>query len=222
MAFDDRFQYIIDNFGTPVGEPMSDSELDAYKGRLPETLIEFWRQFGTGVILNGHFQFSKPSMYAPIAKLLLQGDAEIEPDKTHIVGFSAFGKIVAWNEKLQDMRIDLVNLRLSCANLTRKSQPVGDDVAIASNLMGADDEALGEYDSAGNPIFNRARKALGAVKQNQIYGFYPLLAFGGSRSVESLRISSAPEHMAIMAQAGALNLWDYSTLPGQLVRPIGG
>lgn len=45
---------------------------------------------------NGYFQFCDPAAYASIMKLVFNSDQEIRPHQTHVLGFGAFGTIVAW------------------------------------------------------------------------------------------------------------------------------
>ncbi|MFA1627662.1 GAD-like domain-containing protein [Rhizobium mongolense] len=57
---------IVKDFGVPQGGgavPPPDPE--HFRGRVPDAMIEFWQQNGTGIILD---QFDDPDKYAPIIK----------------------------------------------------------------------------------------------------------------------------------------------------------
>ncbi|TDW32880.1 hypothetical protein EV128_106224 [Rhizobium azibense] len=216
-----RLASIIEDFGAPQGgEAAPAAEPERYRGRVPDAVIEFWQQNGTGIILDGYFQFCDPDMYAPIMKLVFDGDSEIEAGKTHVLGFGAFGKMIAWNETHQDMIIDLVKGMVSCPALT-SGEKFDENIAVTSQLMTLDQAFLDEYDANAKKLFKSARSRIGKLRVGQIYGFKPILALGGNRSLDSLTIYEALPHMAILAQAHGMQLMDNASFPPKAVRAIG-
>jgi hypothetical protein len=207
------------DFGVPQGgEAAVDRE--RYRDKVPDLMIEFWQQNGTGIILDGYFQFCEPDRYASILKLVFGGDPDIHAEQTHVLGFGAFGTIIAWNEVHQDVTIDLVKGQVSCPALVngKKYDP---NLAVTSQLMLLDDPTLDEYDAHARKLFKRARLKVGKLGVGQIYGFKPILALGGNRALANLSIYEALPHMAILAQAHEMQLMDNAPFPPQPVRMIG-
>ncbi|HLP70231.1 MAG TPA: GAD-like domain-containing protein [Rhizobium sp.] len=213
-----RLASIIEDFGAPKGGEAVDVE--RYRGKVPNAVIEFWEQNGTGIIMNGYFQFCDPARYASIMKFIFDGDHEIRPEQTHVLGFGAFGTIVAWNEVHQNMSVNLVNGQVSCQALI-SGKTYDPDIAVTSELMLLDDPTFDEYDADVKKLFKPARSKLGTLGVGQIYGFSPILALGGNRALASLEIYEALPHMAILAQAHDMQLMDNAPFPPRPVRLIG-
>lgn len=215
-----RLVSIADEFGSPQGgEPI---DVERYRGKIPDAVIEFWQHNGTGIIMDGYFQFCNPDRYASIIQLIFDGDPEIRPEQTHTLGFGAFGTIIAWNEIHQNVIVDLVAGQVSCSALVNGKNTDDANIAVTSRLLLLDGSIFDEYDTASKKLFKPAQKKLGKLGVGQIYGFRPILAFGGNRDLASLQIYDALPHMAILAQAHEMQLMDNEPFPPQPVRVVGG
>ncbi len=215
------FAELITLLGRPIGEPFNSVTLEKLRGRVPGGLVGCWEKHGIGTVLDGFFQFVDPTEYAGVCETIFEGDPEIDPERSHIVGLSAFGNLLVWNEDYNLLRIDLVNLRASGPEITKKNGFLDGDLAIIAGLAVVNRDSFDERDSDGEGLFKSAKQKLGQLDLNQIYGFVPILALGGNRSVEHLKIVSAPEHLLILAQSGPISLMDMSTPYGQKIRDIG-
>ena len=103
------FNALVDKYGAPTNAvSIAPAELDALAGRLPPELLEFWQKYGLGMWLNGKFQFCRPADYADIVEQIFEGDPDLLPPATHLVGFSAFGELLLWNEQHKRVLVDLV------------------------------------------------------------------------------------------------------------------
>ncbi|MGM5012243.1 GAD-like domain-containing protein [Rhizobium sp. 969_B3_N1_2] len=214
-----RLDSIVQDFGSPENG-IAGPDLGHYQGKVPEAMIEFWQQNGIGAVLDGYFQFCDPSQYNGILKLVFSGDPDIHAEQTHVLGFGAFGTIIAWNEVHQDVVVDLVKGQVSCPALLngKKYDP---NLAVTSQLMMLDDPTLDEYDTNAKKLFKPARSKLGKLGVGHIYGFKPILALGGNRALANLSVYEALPHMAILAQAHELQLMDNAAFPPKAVRIIG-
>lgn len=214
-----RLDSIVEDFGAPESGTVVD--VGSYRGRVPEALIDFWQQNGIGTVLDGYFQFCDPARYSGILKLVFGGDTEIHPEQTHVLGFGAFGTIIAWNEVYQNVTIDLVRGRVSCQALVT-GKTYDPNLAVTSELMLLDSPTFDEYGADAQKLFKPARSKLGNLGMGQIYGFKPILALGGNRALANLAIYEALPHMAILAQAHEIRLMDNAPFPPLPVRVIGG
>lgn len=213
MALNDNFQFIVERFGRPEGFALqpTDPDITAYQDVVPPSLLEFWKECGYGKVLDGYFQFCNPTSYQPLVDQIFEGDADFDPKLICPVGFSAFGRLLLWHKEFFTIKVDLVNLEMSCKYFFNKHAEKYDaDVVIASALNGLDARANDENDENGKPLFKRTLAKLGSLQLGNIYGFKPALALGGSPILKNLVIYSAFEHMSLLSQLGEIQLRDYS------------
>lgn len=111
-----RLASMIKKFGAPKGGK-DIADVERFRSKVPDTMIEFWQLHGTGTILNGYFQFCDLCDYASIVKLIFDGDSQLNPEQTYVLGFGAFGSMVLWNEVYRTVPVDLVRGHVSCWSL---------------------------------------------------------------------------------------------------------
>lgn len=224
MLNQERLEAVIAKFtvgGIETSDAAGPWDAHKYEGRIPEAIFPLWERFGLGVFLDGHFQLCDPDFYRPIVSQVLGDDGDLDPDRTHPIGFSAFGEIVAWNEDHRDVRIDLVDGHVSCRWLTAPKHGIDPNMTLLTRLLLVDDASFDPLDAKGKPLFKSVRSRLGPLKSGEIYGFKPILAFGGNRAAADMARFEASAHMSILAQAQEFKLVDMSPYPPRPVRMIG-
>ncbi|MCZ7856391.1 GAD-like domain-containing protein [Agrobacterium salinitolerans] len=194
---------------------------EKYIGRIPESIFKVWDELGLGVFWNGYFQLCDPDKYRPIVDQVLIGDPDLDPERTHAIGFSAFGEMLAWNETHRSVYVALPESQVSCRWLTSPKEGVDPNLTILTSLLMVDDDSYDMPDENGRPLFKVAQSKLGELGAGQIYGFKPILAFGGPRNVNSLTVYDAFPHMSILAQAHDFELVDMTPFPPRPLRKIG-
>ncbi|MDE8653719.1 GAD-like domain-containing protein [Novosphingobium album (ex Liu et al. 2023)] len=214
----DNYQYLLGMFGDLAqAEPVAPASHAGIGRLLPPELAGFLFECGTGLWLDGRFQFCDPLRFQPIVDLLLQADMDLRPDRTAMFGYSAFGEIMAWN---QDHGLLQVNLPRLWASVSHVVEGGTADQTIIASLAGIGDLNYGDWHEDGVDgaplLFKRVRKARGALALGEVYGFVPALEAGGEAHVETARRLKALEHFAILAQFGPVTLFDYSS--GEQVR----
>ena len=80
-----------------------------------------------------------------------------------------------------------------------------------------------EQDEAARPLFTRALARLGPLDLGQCYGFVPMLAFGGSATLDRIERFDAAVHLSLLAGAGRCRLMVVQTPNGNetLLRHLG-
>lgn len=218
-----NFQMALDKFGIPqLGERLSHAALDTYRGRLPDSLLQFWEQYGLGVWMKGYFQFCDPEKYRSMLKFVFGNDPEFRPERSHVIGFSAFGRLLVWNEDYRVMDIDLIYHYVLCDERFEPRPKISDDIRIGNAILGVDDDANDPADQNGKPLYKRTLKANRELAYGQIYAPKLHLALGGSITVDNFRSASALEAMGLAAQAGPFDLRDMSAPRIKVVRQLGG
>lgn len=221
--YQERLEAVIGKFIAGGSEEGQAAPADAckYEGRIPGAIFQLWERLGLGMFLDGYFQLCDPDTYRPILDQALGRDADLDPGRTHPVGFSAFGEIIAWNEDYRDVRINLVDGQVSCRWLLLPKQGVDPNITLLTRLLLANNISFDPLDADGEPIFKSVRSRLGKLEPGQIYGFKPILAFGGNRTAGSLVVCEALPHMSILAQAQNLKLMNMNSYPPRVMRTIG-
>ena len=181
---------------------------EQYKDKLPDDLILFWKEYGIGTWLNGKFQFCIPSDYSGIVDILFSGDPDIIPEKTHIIGYSAFGHLVIWNEDLQTCIINLPEATMGVDKWD--FDEFGNDFfRISSVIAMLNLEFSFDYPTQNKnykSLFLESLSEIGEVTFGKCYGFFPALALGGSPSVKHIQIVDARVHFTLLAQMGAVRI----------------
>jgi len=220
--FDNHFKSIIDKFGQPAGGGAVDPAMvETYRDRVPVALTAFWTTYGLGFWREGYFQLCDPRRYRPIAKFVFSEDADFPAQRTHIYGFSAFGRLLAWNETHRLVRVDLLDHSVRCVNYFKPKPNISPNIPILTSLFGADDEADDALDADGEPMFRRAVKTYGPLAMGQIYAPRLNPALGGAMSLDNFRPAAALEAMSLAAQSGPFVLKDVLARPPHVTRQIG-
>ena len=136
--------------------------------------------------------------------LILIGDMPfMEEDGYYVVGRSAFGQLFLWGTKSGQS--------LDIRTLWGMIFPTDDSVRVAqgksgmlakSFVVGQRKNDLDQKDHLDKPLFDRALKALGPLAADEMYGFEPALALGGTADLKNLRKVKCVEHLVMLAQLG--------------------
>ena len=217
------FNILLDAFGPPVNAvPMAPAELEALAGRLPPELLAFWREYGLGMWLDGKFQFCRPTDYADLVRQIFEDDPDLLPSATHMVGFSAMGQLLLWNEQHKRVEVDLpwLTARVDAFDARKPGGPT--HFSLVTPLSHLDHEGsfdVFEQTDAAEPLFARARARLGPLDLGQCYGFVPMLALGGSAKLDRIERLDAEIHFSLLAGAGRCRVMAVQT-PGGYPTPL--
>ena len=217
------FTALIGKHGPPAkAMPMAPAELDALAEQLPSELLAFWREYGLGTWLDGKFQFCRPGDYAELVEQVFEDDPDFLPSATHMVGFSAFGQLLLWNEQHKRVVVDLPRLvaRVDSFDVRKPGAPIHFSLATPLSLVGHEGSFdVFEQDEAARPLFARALARLGPLDLGQCYGFVPMLAFGGSAKLDRIERLDAEVHFSLLAGAGRCRVMAVQT-PGGHPAPL--
>jgi len=209
---------VIEKFGRPKGGyVLKETDVSRLHGALPDPYLVFLTEIGIGVWMDGFFQLVEPEKYQPIVEMIFEGDREFKPSDIRIVGFSAFGSILAWSPRLWRIDINVLFHSVGCLYLFKERPNIDAGNAFGNALYGVDAGANDTPDDDGKPLFRRALKAYGALPFGQIYAPKLHPALGGPATVDNFRPASALEALALAVQAAPFMLVDTP----RIVRQIG-
>ena len=170
--------------------------------------------------LDGKFQFCRPADYMNLVEQIFAGDPDLLPSATHMVGFSAFGELLLWNEQHERVLVNLPRLaaRVRAFDFREPDDPA--HLPLATPLYRLDREGsfdVFEQDDVAEPLFARALARLGPPDFGQCYGFVPMLALGGSAKLDRIERLDAAVHFSLLAGAGRCRVMVVQTLGGHPV-----
>ncbi len=216
------FEYALDRFeGLKGGPAPGDIDTNRYRGKIPQSLLDFWGLHGLGTWLEGYFQFCDPDKYQPVIKEIFGNDSEFIADRCHLVGFSAFGNMLVWNEDFQVTDVDVIRHSVSALRYIKPDPSIDPDIAIGVSVSSVDDSAYDAVDEDGNDLFKPLLKALGPTGFGRIYApkLYP--AMGGSITFENFHLANALEALIINARSAPFILKDVTDFNQKIIREIG-
>ncbi|MCW8308660.1 GAD-like domain-containing protein [Acidiphilium sp. PA] len=221
------FAYCIEKFGSPLdGETFPHDVVERYRGKVPDAMLDFWSQYGSGLWLDGYFQLVRPDRYDGLINVILGDDPDFPSQKSVLIGYSAFGTLLVWNNKNYFLRVDLVNRYAYTRHVNSKHPVLDPDRSLPSTLNAVDG---GVYDfientDAAKPLFARAIKQSGKLGYGECYGFVPAVGLGGRGVLEEVQRVRALEHFSILAQLGPIELRYMDTERRKIVvlRALGG
>lgn len=187
--FDLFIQDVGDVFLPRTAEP---SVIEAMAGRLPNALLDLWREEGWSGYADGLFWIVNPQDYAETVADWLGETPFAQKDRLHVIARTAFGKLYVWGERFNQ------SLTLNCATgvitaLEKEwAKPESDpDMAIGVFFASKTRRDL----DIKKGLFDEALARLGPVGPDEMYGFSPPLLDGGEMAAHRLRKVEITQHL---------------------------
>ncbi|MEE3503635.1 GAD-like domain-containing protein [Acidiphilium acidophilum] len=204
-----NFEYCIKKFGPPQdGETVPTEIRETHRGKVPQSLLDFWDVYGTGLWLDGKFQLVRPDRYQSLVDMLFEGDPDFPPGQSVLIGYTAFGTLMIWNDKNYFLRTDLVDKVAFTRHVSPKHPMLDGDRNLPTTLSNIDGDGYDyiEHTDAAKPLFARAMKKCGKLAYGECYGFVPAVGLGGRGVLDEVKKVRAAEHFAIIGQLEPIQL----------------
>ena len=201
------FAILTETIGNPIyRQEVPPSSIERYRGKLPDPLLELWKEHGWCGYGEGIFWLVNPQEYEGILNYWISNIATELTDTYHVIARSAFGDLYLWGEKTGPSLNIYSNVsRFSYDPVDRPAQAA--TRALQAFLLSLSVEYL-DFDD----FFSLAKKKLGILSQDEIYGFTPALMLGGAAKLENIEKLKAVEHLTILSQLAELEPYTLSDL----------
>jgi hypothetical protein len=201
---DEDFEVFIEEFGEATHRSEVPASSAAWRGKLPDLLLTYWKEEGWSGYANGLFWFVDPEQYEDLVDEWLENSPLEQIDAYHAIARSAFGDLFLCGE--QTGRSVTLNCSIHAIftqnnKLGRKSRQE-QDMSIRA-FVGMDRDRCDLKDEAGEPLSERALATLGPLAPDEMYGFEPALVAGGKMRLENLRKVKLDQHLTILRQLAA-------------------
>ncbi len=196
---DPDFEFFQSRMGAGCDPIAASTELlDFFRARMPTKLTDYWQFAGFAAYADGCFWTVDPREYREVVDAWLIGTRlESERQRMHVVARSAFGTLYLFAEGTG-----------SCGTLDCPSNSVfigpkqlkpldarKQDISTRTFFASMTPEDCDFKSDAGKPMFRAARKRLGPLRRNEMYGFVKPLVAGGEWSADNLQVVPAIEHL---------------------------
>jgi hypothetical protein len=182
------------------------SSIDRYQGKLPKLLLEYWADHGWCGYGDGIFWIVNPQEYEGVVASWIEGTKLQERDTYHLIARSAFGDLYLFGEKTGfSLKISSVLSRYVINNLDFRTEEM--DRHLQGFLLTREVDANNYGD-----LFKPAKKKLGTLRNNEMYGFVPALMLGGPDTLDHLEKVKAVEHLTLLSQIAELEPYSFSDL----------
>jgi len=207
----DRYiQGFFDEFGEPTStKEVELNHIEEYRGKLPDKLLEFWQEFGFCGFKKGLFWIVDPAKYETALNAWL-GDTEIiEQDNYYVFARSGFGDLYLWGTKTgYKYKIKPYVgwiIEKDGADVEIKG---GESDFVMQRFLAIQDPKNSDIKDCNTkkPLFEKAVKKFGALKENEVFGFEPALFLGGEQTLDKLNKLDIQIHLAILADFGQREL----------------
>lgn len=198
---DEDFAGFLNDFGPAFDKRyVPPSSIERYRGKLPDQLLSYWAEHGWCGYANGLFWTVDPQEYDPVQEAWIGDTPFMEQDAYHLIARSAFGELYFWGEKTGDS-LGIFAPGSYC--IPRKSRFVGEKMDFGMRLFfGALSRKVNDFAD----MFTPALAKLGRLKHDEMYGFVPALALGGTSTLANLQKVKAVEHLVLLAQLAPLDV----------------
>lgn len=201
---DEDFEYFLEKMGPAVRkQDVPAASIERHRGHLPDQLLQYWQAYGWSGYADGLFWTVNPEEFEPVVDAWLGETPFMEEDAYHLIARGAFGELHFLGERTgQMLRIVAVDgIMLPPSKCSRQGLDFNVQIFFGSLSRGSHD-----IERKGGPLFARALKKLGPLASDEMYGFVPALALGGSPSLEHVQKVKAVEHLVMLAQLAPLRM----------------
>jgi hypothetical protein len=196
---DEDFDYFLEKMGPAFDtRRVPPSSFEHYQGKLPDQLLTYWKEHGWSGYADGLFWTVDPHEYEPALEAWIGDTPFMEQDAYHVIARGGFGHLYFWGEKTG---FSLLISPLGSFAVPR-SLPIASMEKEAQWFFGPrnrEENDFGDY-------FVPALKKLGRLKSDEMYGFVPAIAAGGSDDFEHLQKLKIVEHLVFLAQLDDLRV----------------
>ena len=197
---DANFEYFLEKMGPAIERRyVPPSSIERYRGKLPDQLLSYWEEHGWCGYADGLFWTVDPQEYEPVLEAWIGDTPFMEQDAYHIIARSAFGELYFWGE---DTANSLTVFAPGSFCVPSDPWDVEDNNFEMQVFFGSLSRSGNDFEN----LFAPALKKLGCLKPDEMYGFVPALALGGSSTIQHLQKVKAVEHLVLLAQLAPLDV----------------
>jgi len=144
-----------------------------------------------------------PQEYEGVTASWIQGTEFENQDTYHLIARSAFGELYFWGEET-GASLKITSIVSRCTTFVSSLPKDQMDKRFQNFLLSAEVE-YNDFDD----LFQPAKKKLGTLSRDEMYGFVPAIMLGGSDALDNLKKVRSVEHLVFLSQLSDLEVYDF-------------
>lgn len=172
-----------------------DAFLAKYANKAPKELITLWQEVGLGIFGDGLFRIVSPDDYQDFVDTYIE---DREKYFEYLLPFmtTAFGDIFVWVKDVFQNReyVIFINIRSGDWNIVTSRMDLLFSLYIVS------EECLKRNFDLKVSDFSKLVDRLGLPAEDECYGYVPVLALGGSKSLKNIQVVKMLPYIDMIAQ----------------------
>ncbi|MEK4081042.1 T6SS immunity protein Tdi1 domain-containing protein [Solibacillus sp. FSL W7-1472] len=161
--------------------------INKYKNMVPEALIEVWKSYGYGTIMNGYLKIINPDEFSSLVN-----ESYLRSKGTIPIFSTSMGDLILFEkDENQESYIVTINYRKG------KTKVVASKYSLFLRFL--EEEAFRQKALDWLP-YPEAIEKYNEPEYDDCFGYTPLLGLGGAEKVENLKKVKLKEHIRIITE----------------------
>ena len=212
---DDDLAFFLSEFGQPTTiVPATTADIEAYRGKLPDQLLEYWQILGFSGFADGLFWLTNPADYQDILDRFLEDTPFEQDDIYYVIARNAWGNLKLYGEKTgHSVEISPYLNWMRTKKGNQQDIEAGKANQTAKDFIALQDlERLDIKNNQKKPLFPAALKKHGPLNADEVYGFAPFLFMGGEKKIKNIEKCDIFAHLNLIADTGDMEIIDMASM----------
>ncbi|UXN02618.1 GAD-like domain-containing protein [Bartonella sp. HY406] len=193
---EERYEEAFLLYGPPKHVVKPDlATIERYRGRVPDSLLRIWQDYGWGSWSNGVLWMCDPEFLRPIMHALFDGDPQFNPETVTPYVYDGFGGLHIWISDNKQFEYKVLFNSGSVDEFQSWNEEVQKSFTVSENFIYFFHTLLSKTRVFGDFLNNYKRKSMmpelikryGELEPGEVYGFVPALPLGGSMSINNIQ-----------------------------------
>lgn len=216
---DEDFEMFLEEFGEPTEYiQATEQQIEAYRGILPDQLLEYWQQIGFSGFQKGLFWITNPAEFEDVLETFLEDTDFSDYDNYHVIARNAYGTLYLWGERTGSSLevIPYLNWIVTGEGDERKIVEGNADTAI-QRFFGFQESHDVDIEVNSKSFFPLVLKKHGAIGKDEVMSFTPYLFMGGKKSVDQMAKENLHVFLQVVAALGGAEIIDMASMVSNVV-----
>ncbi|WP_338123993.1 GAD-like domain-containing protein [Vibrio neptunius] len=221
---DEDFEMFLEEFGEPTTYVQAiDQHIEAYRGILPDQLLEYWQMVGFSGFKDGLFWITNPAEFEDVLESFLDGTEFADSDNYHVIARNCYGQLYLWGERTGASLEIAPHLNWILTNQGNESEIAkGEANSAIQSFFGFQDQEYKDIKASSKPLFPSVLKTYGPVGKDEVMVFTPYLFMGGKKSVDAMAKEDLQVFLHIMADLGGAEVIDMASMVSNVIKHYEG
>ena len=158
--------------------------IEKYRDRVSEEVVNIWKNYGTGSFCDGYFRIINPDDYIELIK-----ETYFEGPNAVPIFITPFADVLTWERK---EFLSIIYYKKHDFNIVAKR------ISFFEKWLAESESFRKEFFDFD--FYKKARDKFGSLKNDESYGFSPLLCMGGKKALKNVDIVNTRVHIELISQ----------------------